>query len=157
MRVEGGATQARSRRGVAAALHRIIDSNADAVSAALQDMFACDLLARLSEDSRGTVEIVLAEVLNNVVEHAYAQYPGTVELWVTPRDGYLFIRLIDQGLPMPEGEAPGGALSPVAEIQDMPEGGFGWFLIRTLTQDLIYARDGSQNVLSFCVGVDYMV
>ena len=33
--------------------------------------------------------------------------------------------------------------------QDLPEGGFGWFLIRELTHDLTYRRDGSRNHLSF--------
>ena len=43
------------------ALTRTLESTAEAVSSGLQDMFACNILAQLSEDSRGTVEILLAE------------------------------------------------------------------------------------------------
>ncbi len=138
------------------ALIRTLEGSAEAVSSGLQKMFTCNLLARLTNDSRGTVEILLAEILNNVVEHAYARYPGQIQISITPGDGYLFIRMVDQGLPMPSGDAPGGKLNTLAEFQDLPEGGFGWFLIRSLSQDLIYLRDGDQNVLSFCVDVDYL-
>ena len=65
------------------------------------------------------------------------------------------MRVVDTGLPMPGGEAPAGKLGKLLEIQDLPEGGFGWFLIRSLTQELTYQREGNQNTLSFCVDVDY--
>ena len=39
--------------------------------------------------------------------------------------------------------------------QDLPEGGFGWFLIRSLTRDLTYLREDGYNMLCFCVDVDY--
>ena len=51
-------------------------------------------------------------------------------------------------------ELPDGRLAAAAEIQDLPEGGFGWYLIRTLTTDLTYLREGICNTLSFCVDVD---
>lgn len=138
------------------ALSTILESNAEAVSSGLQDMFACNILAQLSEDSRGTVEILLAEVLNNVVEHAYSAYPGQIQVSIAPGEGFLFLRLVDQGLPMPGGDPPGGKLSAIGEFQNLPEGGFGWFLIRSLSRDLTYMRDGPNNVTSFCVDVDYL-
>jgi len=137
-------------------LRCILDSSPDAISAGLQDMFSCDILQSLSEDSRGTVEIVLAEVLNNVVEHAYANYPGQIDMQITSGVGFLFVRLVDTGLPMPGGDLPGGALGKATSIQDLPEGGFGWYLIRSLSQELTYMRDGQDNVLTFCIGVDYL-
>jgi serine/threonine-protein kinase RsbW len=136
-------------------LDRTLESSPDAISAGLQEMFSSDLLMALSENSRGTVEIVLAEALNNVVEHAYASYPGTIEIKITPGNGYLFVRMVDAGLPMPGKELPSGRLAKAAGTQDLQEGGFGWYLIRSLSQDLSYLRDGSLNILSFCVGVDY--
>lgn len=134
----------------------ILDGDAGAVRGGLSELFARPLLARLTEDSRGTVEIVLAEVLNNIAEHAYAAFPGKIEISVTAHDGFLFVRLVDSGLPMPGGELPGGTLSRATEIQDLPEGGFGWFLIRSLTQELTYLREGEHNRLSFCVDVEYV-
>ena len=124
MSAEGSVRQSRSRPADLS-LNRVLDSNPDAISAGLQEMFSCDLLLRLSDDSRGTVEIVLAEALNNVVEHAYADYPGRIEIGITPGEGFVFVQLVDAGLPMPEGELPGGRLGKTTEIQDLPEGGFG--------------------------------
>jgi serine/threonine-protein kinase RsbW len=136
-------------------LSRTLDGNLPAISAGLQEMFSSDLLMALSEGSRGTVEIVLAEALNNIVEHAYANYAGSIEIRITPGDGFLFVKVVDSGLPMPGEELPGGRLGQTADIQDLQEGGFGWYLIRSLSQELTYLRDGNMNILSFCVGVDY--
>lgn len=130
----------------------ILPSDLDSIRDGLKGLFALDLLAPLTEDSRGAVQIVLAEVLNNVVEHAYAEFSGKIEIWVTLRDGYLFIRIMDDGLPMPGGDLPGGKMG---RTDDLPEGGFGWYLIRNLSHELTYQRDGKRNILGLCVGVDY--
>jgi serine/threonine-protein kinase RsbW len=37
---------------------------------------------------------------------------------------------------------------------DLPEGGFGWFLIRELTKDLQYVRHEDQNRLTFSIPID---
>lgn len=133
----------------------VMPGDPDGVRDGLRSIFARPMLARLDEESRGTVQIVLAEVLNNIAEHAYARYPGDIELSITAHDDFLFLRTRDRGLPMPGGELPAGKLTEATEIQDLPEGGFGWFLIRSLTQELSYQRLDSLNVLSFCIGVDY--
>jgi len=125
-------------RAVRAALMR--------VSSRLAEMRApADLVAR--------AELALAEVLNNVVEHAL---PGAaearIELWVTPEDGALLCEVRDHGLPMPGGRLPAG-LEPAhtQEIAGLPEGGFGWYMIHTLVSDLTYRREEDANVLSFRV------
>ena len=64
-------------------LNRTLEGNHAAISAGLQEMFSSDLLMALSNGSRGTVEIVLAEALNNVVEHAFANYTGSIEIGIT--------------------------------------------------------------------------
>jgi serine/threonine-protein kinase RsbW len=129
--------------------------DAEAVRQGLAQMFCRPVLARLTPESRGALEIVLAEVLNNIAEHAYARFPGQIEVLVTAHESFLFIRTQDHGLAMPNQELPGGKLSAATEIQDLPEGGFGWFLIRSLTQDLTYLRQDDANILSFCMDVDY--
>ena len=129
----------------------LLESDPMSIREGLQGFFALNLMAHLTEESLGSVQIVLAEVLNNVVEHAYAAFPGKIEVWVTRRETYLFVRIQDDGLPMPGGVLPGGQLG---SSDDLPEGGFGWFLIRNLSHDLIYQRDNMRNMLSFCIGVD---
>ncbi len=103
-------------------------------------------LARLSSEDRSTAEIVLAEVLNNVVEHAYALHPGEIRLCLSVDGGQLHCVIEDEGRPMPGGQPPAGILP---EAETLPEGGFGWHLIRTLSAGLDYRRDGQTNRLSF--------
>lgn len=124
------------------------------VRAALHDLMACALVRDLSPDCRGTTELVLAEALNNVVEHAYATYPGEIEVEVQRAPDRLRFRIADTGLPMPGAEPPPGCLPDMTSFDDLPEGGFGWFLIRRLTQDLRYRREAGGNRLSFHVCVD---
>ena len=142
-------------RGAPVTEHLHMDGDAAAISAGLQHLCDLPVLADLDEDSWGSVEIALAEVLNNIAEHAYAEEPGKIDLWITAHDRLLVFRLVDSGLPMPGEEAPVARLDLEAEAQNLPEGGFGWFLIRSLTQDLIYLREGDRNVLSFCINVNY--
>ncbi len=134
-----------------------IDGTAEAVSERLLHLFSRPILARISDDSRGSVEIVLAEVLNNICEHAYAEDSGRIELTISLHDGFVFVQTVDSGLPMPGGELPSGKLAAAGTTEEVPEGGFGWFLIRSMTQDLTYLREGERNLLSFCIAVDNQV
>lgn len=98
-----------------------------------------------------TVETVLAEVLNNVVEHAYdCVRDGCIEFRIRHDDRGLLCRVLDDGRPMPEGALPtGGDAWSSALIRDLPEGGFGWLIIRELATDIDYVRRGGRNCLSF--------
>jgi serine/threonine-protein kinase RsbW len=106
-------------------------------------------VANLPADHRATTELVLAEVLNNVAEHAYPLGGGTVAVSLRLTGIGLSCLVADTGLPMPDGTLPKGFLPRV----DLPEGGFGWHLIRSLTQNLHYARSDGQNRLSFVIPV----
>ncbi len=95
-------------------------------------------------------ELVLAEVLNNVVEHAMRDVPGgriTVD-WKLD-SGRLLLCVTDDGRPMPDADLPSGRLpEPSETAADTPEGGYGWFLIRHLVDALTYQRHGGTNRVS---------
>jgi serine/threonine-protein kinase RsbW len=124
-------------------------------------MAAAQPLSQLTPDQRGTVEVVLAEVLNNVAEHAYAGGPGQISVSLHLQGAALACLVTDSGVAMPEGQLPAGVLpgqgadpdSSYADLalSDLPEGGFGWHLIRHLTEGLHYERVGGQNRLSFTI------
>lgn len=106
----------------------------------------------LSDDLMSTIELVLGEVLNNIVEHAYGpDLSGMIELLCENKEEEIHFRITDDGRPL-----PGLVLPPKrepeldCEIDDLPEGGFGWFMVHSLAQELCYKRLSGQNVLSFC-------
>lgn len=133
----------------------ILQGDPVSVRDGLTSLMASPMMLRLTEDSQGTVQIVLAEVLNNIAEHAYATYPGQIEVVIEDLAGEMFFQIKDSGLPMPGGELPGGKLSEERDLEYLPEGGFGWYLIRSLTTDLTYARANDANLLNYCVNVEY--
>ena len=102
----------------------------------------------------GTVELCVAEALNNIVEHAYAgQAPGLVWLTARSSDGGMTIELRDKGRPLPGLSVPRRQLPDASGGLDaLPEGGFGWFLIHDLTRALSYARRAGQNLLTLEFG-----
>ncbi|QBF33774.1 ATP-binding protein [Thalassococcus sp. S3] len=104
----------------------------------------------LTRDACGNVEIALSEALNNVVEHAYAGIDcGRIVLSCQRIDGALVFEIVDTGAPLPDLALPEGAQVDVSgPVEHLPEGGFGWFLIRTLSDDLRYFRDDGQNRLN---------
>lgn len=124
------------------------DRSTRAVLAALVERLAG---SGLSPDDIATVELILAEVLNNVTEHAYAEMPGPVEIELELKPAGLACQVADQGRPMPEGELPDRPLPEIEPPAELPEGGFGWHIIRCLTTDLSYCRDEGWNRLSMTV------
>lgn len=129
------------------------DADPAAIRGALKRLLASPPLSGLPGDQRSMAELVLAEVLNNVAEHAYGEAGGKAEIRLCKQaDGVRFL-IIDQGRPMPDGRLPEGRLpgGPDLALEDLPEGGFGWHLIRSLCTDLSYARVGGQNRLSFAM------
>lgn len=102
-------------------------------------------------EALGRLELVLAEVLNNIVEHAYGERgSGPIRLDLALQSGCMACRVEDDGRPMPDQRLPEGRFKPVAtQVSDLAEGGWGWALIRNLTQDLAYQRVGQMNRLIF--------
>ncbi|GHE03541.1 anti-sigma B factor [Defluviimonas sp. 20V17] len=130
-----------------------------AVRTALEAVLEALGLAGVSADDRAAAEILLAEVLNNVVEHAYDQRGGWIELAADVESGAdgraraLRFVVRDWGRPMPGGMLPEGAL-PASDAADPPEGGFGWHLIRALACSLDHGREGGCNWFRFSLMVE---
>lgn len=118
-----------------------------------------DLAERVSEvcgyrtgqpaDATDMLRLCLAEALNNIVEHAYSGATGKpifADIGFS-EVGYEVL-LIDEGKPMPDGVAPEGTCEfDFDDIENLPEGGFGWMLIRTEMDNVEYERRDGCNVL----------
>lgn len=143
-----GDSAARARGN--AGFHLSFQSGELATREALQAVVS-DLYGRaLGGELVGSVELVLAEILNNIAEHAYAdRAPGPIDLRMVISGGTLRVEIIDQGLPLPDTGIPGPANANLpSDTADLPEGGFGWFLIHELTESLQYRRDAGRNRLT---------
>lgn len=126
-----------------------LPATTEGVREALCQALASQPLQRQTPAFRGAAELVLAEALNNIVEHAYAGQSGQIELRLQPRAGGLTVTITDWGRPMPGGAPPPGNPPALSSGADLPEGGFGWHLIRRLTSGLDYQRSVNRNVLRF--------
>ena len=93
------------------------------------------------------VEIALAELFNNIAEHAYRDSGcGEVRCMMGSNEAVMIVEVTDQGGPMPGGEIPEGTLPDMdVDLADLPEGGFGWFLIRSQADGLSLQRLGLGN------------
>ncbi len=103
----------------------------------------------------GSVELVLAEVLNNVVEHAYVRGTGPIDIALTLKRRQIVCRVCDQGRRMPGDTLPEAAeIALDGPIKDLPEGGFGWALIHKLAEDIHYTRADQVNRLTFRIPIE---
>lgn len=137
----------RSRPG----LHLVFPGDPESVRRALSRARVAFRAMSIPEEHSGIAEIVLAEVLNNIVEHAYQDHGrGVIELGVESLPGWLAFTIRDDGLPMPGGKPPDGSPPDLSvPFGALPEGGFGWLMIHELTQGLSYRRIGNRNELRF--------
>ena len=110
----------------------------------------------LDGNEMGTIELVLAEALNNIVQHAYPaeRARGPIHILGKHKQDGLHVRIKDKGEMMPGGQPPIG-MEPATdvEVDDLPEGGFGWFLIHDLAKDVQYKRVGEENCLDLRLAV----
>ncbi|QBY01853.1 ATP-binding protein [Rhodophyticola sp. CCM32] len=109
---------------------------------------------KISRDHARAVTLVLAEVLNNIVEHAYAHRDdATIYISVTAATALVTCAVCDCGCAMPNDQLPQPKAHHLdqTKVETLPEGGFGWGLIHQLASDLRYSRQGYENHLSFSI------
>ena len=103
----------------------------------------------LGDDLHSSVAIAVTEGLNNIVEHALTgRVDETIDVALCVNAVHVFVLLEDAGMAMPGWQIPTGcpAVIPAARA-DLPEGGFGWSMIRSLTDRVDYSRLNGMNRL----------
>jgi serine/threonine-protein kinase RsbW len=107
----------------------------------------------IDRDTLATTEIAVTEALNNIVEHGYADTGAKeifVRLWVDA--SHLRIELTDSGVPFFDGVVPSPAAHDLGgPVGDLPEGGFGWRMIRRLASSIRYEHRGGKNHLNLFI------
>ena len=95
-------------------------------------------------------ELVICEALNNVIEHGHLmlnQDRVTVRLFTQDEDW--IVTIIDSGVKydLPQ-SAPFEEMVDVP-LNDLPEGGLGWALIKSITKKVTLERSLGRNYLNF--------
>ena len=100
------------------------------------------------------LELVLEELLVNVINHAYKGAEGDVEVVClecdTEAEPFRFcMEIRDQGPPFD----PSAKESPdtAASMDERSIGGLGIHLVREMTEDFTYRREGNCNITHFCL------
>jgi len=96
------------------------------------------------------IELATEEALVNIFKYAYPDKIGEVEVtckW--DQEGRLIIEIVDSGVPFDMFSI--GEPDTTADISKRKIGGLGIFLIKKLTDDVQYQREGTKNVLSLIV------
>lgn len=109
----------------------------------------------IGDDDRALIELITAEVLNNIVEHAYAdRTDGRITFWCCQDSESLHLKFEDEGFAMPGNSIPESKKADTAvDLYDLPEGGFGWSMILESTNELAYRRDGQRNILTLRIPI----
>ncbi len=94
------------------------------------------------------IQIVLAEALNNVIEHGFScDNAGNVHVDIEVYGKSVVVNISDNGVEFSPPEATQTPLQSADDIDHLPEGGFGWFLIRQITTSFTFQRIADKNCL----------
>lgn len=109
---------------------------------------AAGKVVSLPEERLGVVALVVEEAFVNLCRHAYrGRDNGVVALRFFGDDGELAVELRDTGPPFnPIDQAPRPKLD--ASLEERRPGGLGVELMRRMTNELRYRREGDENVLT---------
>lgn len=108
--------------------HRVITAQPRTVRETLSDIRQ-RFGGEVGTDTLGRLELVLAEVLNNVAEHAgEGGESSNVHLCIVRHETGLSCAITDDGVSLPD-ECLLPRSLPQERGEELPEGGFGWYLI----------------------------
>lgn len=130
------------------ALRVAIDSRLSAVSPAARSVR--DFLVESGCDplEAAQVELCATEAANNAIRHAYRQAAGkVVEIACRLERERVVLEVSDRGEPMKELPRPRPPEFDPSDIENLPEGGMGLFLIGAIMDEVIYVvRDGRNTM-----------
>ena len=97
--------------------------------------------------ARRQIDVALDEILSNIARYAYPEKEGsmTVEIDLDEETGMLSLTFRDEGVPFDPlaKEEPDVTLG----VRERAVGGLGIFLVKKMMDEVIYRREGKQNIL----------
>ncbi|PID59414.1 MAG: hypothetical protein CR986_05955 [Ignavibacteriae bacterium] len=102
----------------------------------------------VSDSTVREVELCLAEALNNIIKHSYKGEPGNkIYIDFTHKEDEFKIKLTDFGEARKNLDKPTLEFDP-EDIDSLPEGGMGLFIIDQIMNKTSYEIEGNQNIFT---------
>jgi serine/threonine-protein kinase RsbW len=96
------------------------------------------------------VRLVVEELVVNIIRHAFEdEAEHTIVLTLRTEPGRVHVVTEDDGKPFDPREAPPPPLG--RPLEEQAEGGYGVFLVKSMTRSLDYTRAGGKNRVSAVV------
>lgn len=100
-----------------------------------------------SPDVVGRIKLSIEEALVNIINYAYPECDGEMEIcYRKENDTKLIFEILDNGIPFDPFSLPKPDLTE--KLSDRKVGGLGMYFIRKMTEDVYYRRDGGVNILT---------
>ncbi len=117
--------------------HLIVPGRFDSLARISEFITAAARSADMNEDDVFHIEMAVDEACSNVIEHAYAQMSGNIELTCsTDKPGTLIIVIQDTGQPFDPGSIPQPTAIDPARVDIAQEGGLGLYFMRKLMDEV---------------------
>lgn len=117
-----------------------VSATLEAVSAFSKDF--SDFIVEQQIAEPDPLTLALHELCVNIVEHAYAGQSGMIQIGLSRNAGNLILILTDHGPNMYTNKQPPSMPNPL----DLPEGGWGLFLLFEIMDNVDYSRKGGKNI-----------
>jgi len=101
----------------------------------------------LSPDTTMKIRLAIEEALVNILNYAYPECSGDVEICCRKEnDTKLILEIFDNGIPFDPLLLPKPDLT--SNLSDRKVGGLGVFFMREMAEDVHYRREGDANILT---------
>ena len=108
------------------------------------DEIAADI--KLDQSTANKLNLALEEAVTNVVNYAYPDAVGTIDIHAIEKQGLLVFNIIDSGIPFDPTKAPEADTS--SSVAERPIGGLGIHLVRTIMDTVQYDYSDGKNILT---------
>jgi serine/threonine-protein kinase RsbW len=106
--------------------------------------------AGFPQDRIMEIELALEEVLVNIINYAYPNGAGDMEITCTPYgDNGFLMEIADQGIPFNALDV--GDPDVTSGIEDRKVGGLGIYFVKKLMDDVSHTREDGYNILKLSV------
>ena len=137
-----------ARRPAPGAIRLVVESRLENVAPAGRAVAAIAVYAGMMDVEAAQVELCVVEAANNAIRHACGLRPDReVEVAFAMGGGWLEIAITDDGAPMPDGLLLKPFEFDPTDIESLPEGGMGLYIIRCVMDELKSESAGGRNRL----------